>query len=163
MRCTAVSTTLVAMLLSLCLAGCSGGERTAAPEGSPAEGAITKAGLKRYETSELPAVDKSLSVIEDQGAVEIAPPAEWATTNRQKGYLVVYVKGKVNELPRLSATVADSPFGNADTTEENSGDLAKGLKMQLEKDKKRVRENPKPLVLGGRAWVRHVRLVTQGG
>lgn len=160
MRCTRLWTLLLAAVLALQLAGCGGGAKTPA-SGAPATPALIKTGVKHYERSDLPAVDEDLFVIVDGGRIEIAPPEQWTVAPRQKNYLVLFVPGKLNDLPRISVTVVDSPFGNEDTSEENAAALAKAVQTALENDKaKRVRELPKAIVLGGRAWVRHVRQAT---
>jgi len=126
------------------------------------QGEPAKAGMKSYEITDLPPVDEPLQRPLDEGRLAICPPADWAFSP-QANYLVVFAKGKVSELPRLTVAAAESPFGPADTSEDNALVLAKDIQKRLEKEKKNVREKPKPIKLGGQVWVRHVRQVSQGG
>ena len=141
--------------------GCGGNTHTT-QETAQGEAEPAKAGIKSYEITDLPPVDEPLQRPLDGGRLEICPPAEWGFFS-QANYLVVFAKGRVSELPRLTVAVAESPYGADDTSEENAPALARDMQKRLVKDKKIVREKPKPLMLGGQVWVRHVRQVSQGG
>lgn len=167
MRISVLFWIFLAILIVGPLPGCGGGrEKSAAPEttgveAEPAKGE-SKGDIKSYEITDLPPVDEPLQRALDGGRLEICPPADWGFFS-QANYLVVFAKGKVSELPRVTVAAVDSPYGADETDEENGAALAKKIQKRLVKDKKNVRENPKPIKLGGRVWVRHVRQVSQGG
>lgn len=142
--------------------GCGGGGKPTAnvPEGEGSGEALD--GIKKYEVADLPSVDDPLPRPLDGNRLEICPPKTWKFSS-QANYLVVFAKGKVSELPRMTVMAADSPFGKDDTTEENVQELAKKIQSKLDKDGKRIREKTKPVNLGGHLWVRHVRQSSQGG
>jgi hypothetical protein len=117
-----------------------------------------KSEIKSYDLTDLPAVEEPLQRPLDGGRLEICPPAEWGFFS-QSGYLVVFAKGKVSDLPRITLTAVDSPFGSADTSADNALPLAKHILRKLEQDKRNVREPPKPVKLGERVWIRHVRQI----
>ena len=118
--------------------------------------------IKHYDIADLPPVDEPLQRPLDGGRLAICPPADWGFFS-QAHYLVVFAKGKVSELPRMTVAAIDSPYGSEDTTEDNAQALTKNIQQKLAKDKKNIREKPKPVILAGRVWVRHVRQVSQGG
>ena len=118
--------------------------------------------IKHYDIADLPPVDEPLQRPLDGGRLAICPPADWGFFS-QAHYLVVFAKGKVRELPRMTVAAIDSPYGSEDTTEDNAQALTKNIRQKLAKDKKNIREKPKPVILAGRVWVRHVRQVSQGG
>ena len=161
---------LFAGLALALLPGCGGSSDTKPTAGAKVAGAKVaegeaggpKSDIKHYDITDLPPVDEALQRPLDGGRLEICPPADWGFFS-QANYLVVFAKKKVSELPRITVAAADSPFGTADTSEDNSQALAKNIQRKLEKDQKTVREKPKPVMLGGRVWVRHVRQVPQGG
>ena len=165
MRITAVSLTFLASLATAWLAGCGGGtgdKPAARIKKADVKGEAAKAEIKQYDIADLLPVDEPLQRPLDGGRLEICPPADWGFFS-QANYLVVFAKGKVSDLPRMTVAAIVSPYGTADTTEDNAQALAKNIRRRLEKDKKIVRENPKPVILAGRVWVRHVRQVSQGG
>jgi hypothetical protein len=147
------------------LSGCGGGDsdklpaRVKVPEG---EAEISKEEIKRYDIADLEPVDEPLQRPLDGGRLELCPPAEWGFFS-QANYLVVFAKGRVSELPRMTVAAADSPFGADDTTKDNAHALATKIQQKLVKDKRNIREKPKPVILGDRVWIRSVRQVTQGG
>jgi hypothetical protein len=163
MRSAAFQLFLLSGLALPLLFGCGGGAKPAAnaPEGEGG-GDATKDGIKTYDVTDLPPVDEPLPSPLDENRLEICPPADWKFS-RQANYLVVFAKGKVSELPRITVAVVDSPFGKDDTTEENVEELAKNIQRKLDKDGKKVREKTKPVMLGSRVWVRHVRQSSQSG
>ena len=119
--------------------------------------------VKSYDSADLPPVDEPLSRPLDGSRLELCPPADWGHYPQAK-YLVVFAKAKVSELPRITVAASDSPYGTDETSEENAADLATNIRKKLESDKNKfVREKPKPVKLGSRVWVRHVRQVSQGG
>lgn len=170
MKFTVYDWTWSPLLAIVLLAGCGGGDvgdKGAENKNVLAEvyGSVepAKTVIKSYEIADLPPVDEPLQRPLDGGRLEICPPSDWGFFS-QANYLVVFAKGKVSELPRLTVAAVASPYGDEDTSEENAPTLAKRIQARLVKDKNRiVRENPKPVVLGGRVWVRHVRQVSQGG
>ena len=147
------------------LPGCGGSSddkpaaRVKAPESEPES---PKDEIKRYDIADLPPVDEPMPRPLDGGRLELCPPADWVFSG-QANYLVVFAKVKVSELPRMTVAAADSPYGTENTTEENAQSLAKNIQKKLVKDKRNVRELPKPVRLGESVWVRHVREVPQGG
>ena len=147
------------------LSGC-GGENGEPPSArvQDAEGDAETPGseIKHYDIADLPPVDEPLQRPLDGGRLAICPPADWGFFS-QAHYLVVFAKGKVSELPRMTVAAIDSPYGSEDTTEDNAQALTKNIQQKLAKDKKNIREKPKPVILAGRVWVRHVRQVSQGG
>jgi len=147
------------------LPGC-GGKSGEKPPARAKEGAgenePAKDEIKHYDLTDLPPVDEPLPRPLDGGHLEICPPADWTFSN-QANYLVVFAKGKVSELPRMTVAAVTSPHGSENTTEENAQTLAKDIQKKLVKDKRKVREKPKPVKLGDSVWVRHVREVPQGG
>lgn len=163
MRIAAFRVFLLSGLALPFLFGCGGTDKPAAsvPEGEGG-GDATKDGIKKYDITDLPPVDEPLPRPLDGNRLEICPPADWKFSS-QANYLVVFAKGKVSELPRMTVAVAESPFGKDDTTEENVQELAKNIQRKLDKDGKRIREKTKPVILGGRVWVRHVRQSSQSG
>ena len=142
--------------------GCGGGGKPAANVPDGEGGGDSAEGIKKYDITDLPPVDEPLPRPLDGNRLEICPPADWKFSS-QANYLVVFAKGKVSELPRMTVAVTESPFGKDDTTEENALELAKKIQSKLDKDGKRIREKTKPVNLGGRVWVRHVRQSSQSG
>ena len=155
-------------LVFICGCGGNGGsdsETTASPEWeaeAPKSSANAGNKVNKYDLTDLPPVDEPLPRALDGGRLEICPPADWKP-NSQANYLVVFAKKKVSELPRMTVAVVESPYGSEDTTEENGDALGKKILQKLQKDKKKIRENPKRVILGETTWVRHVRQVTMGG
>lgn len=156
MRCSRYMSISQALLLGALVAGCGGEVGTTSEEGGETESSAT---IKRYETADLPVVADFLPPL-DEGRIEVAPPEDWSPS-RQKGYLVVFAKGKVADLPRITVAAVDSPVSQlGDTSEDNAADFAAALRKHYASDKKKiVREPPKPVILGGRVWLRHVRQV----
>ena len=166
MRHTAPRLMFVIGLALAGLLGCGGSSsdkpaaRVPAPEGE-VESSQDEI-KKHYDITDLPPVDEPLPRPLDGGRLEICPPADWIFSS-QANYLVVFAKGRVSELPRITVAAADSPHGSEETTKENAAALADSIERKLKKDGKIVREKPKRVMLGGRVWVRHVRQVPQGG
>lgn len=160
----------VVLVLVAGVAGCGGDPETkpaakkSAPEGEPEtpQASSNSDEIKKYDLTDLPPVDEPLQRALDEGRLEICPPADWGFSN-QANYLVVFAKGRVSELPRMTVAVAESPYGPEDTTEENAPALEKKILQKLKKDKKDVREPPKRIKLGEGVWIRHVRQVPYGG
>ena len=165
MRITALHLMVVTGIALFWLSGC-GGENGEPPSArvQDAEGDAETPGseIKHYDIADLPPVDEPLQRPLDGGRLAICPPADWGFFS-QAHYLVVFAKGKVSELPRMTVAAIDSPYGSEDTTEDNAQALTKNIQQKLAKDKKNIREKPKPVILAGRVWVRHVRQVSQGG
>ncbi|MGI8977607.1 MAG: hypothetical protein ACR2FY_00120 [Pirellulaceae bacterium] len=165
MRISAFHLMVVTGIALFLLSGCGGdsGEPSSARV-KDAEGEAETSGneIKRYDLTDLPPVDEPLQRPLDGGRLALCPPADWGFFS-QANYLVVFAKGKVSELPRMTVAAADSPHGADDTNEKNAIALAKSIQRKLVKDKKVVREKPKPVMLGYTVWVRHVRQVPQGG
>jgi hypothetical protein len=165
MRSSATAWMLLTGFALVCLPGCGGTSGNKPPSrAKEAEGEEepTRDEIKHYDLTDLPPVDEPLQRPLDGGRLEICPPADWTFSN-QANYLVVFAKGKVSELPRMTVAAADSPYGTENTTEENAQTLAKDIQKKLVKDKRKVREKPKLVKLGDSVWVRHVREVPQGG
>jgi hypothetical protein len=159
----------VILVLVAGVAGCGGDAETKpAAKKSAAEGEAetppsgNSDEIKKYDLTDLPPVDEPLQRALDGGRLEICPPADWRFSN-QANYLVVFAKGKVSELPRMTVAAAESPYGADDTTEANAQAMEKSILQKLTKDKKVVREPPKRIKLGESVWVRHVRQVPMGG
>jgi hypothetical protein len=165
MRSFAIQWILLTGIALAWLPGCGGTNGDKSParaKEAASEGEAAKDEIKHYDITDLPPVDEPLQRPLDGGRLEICPPADWAFSN-QANYLVVFAKGKVSELPRMTVAAADSPHGSENTSEENAPALAKDIQKKLVKDKRKVREKPKPVKLGDSVWVRHVREVPQGG
>ncbi|MFN0021112.1 MAG: hypothetical protein ACKVP0_22935 [Pirellulaceae bacterium] len=156
--------TLICLALPI-LPGCGGSnpdKPAAGIQEGEGSGEAAKDGIKKYDITDLPPVDEPLPRPLDGNRLEICPPADWKFSS-QANYLVVFAKGKVSELPRMTVAGVDSPFGKDDTTEENAQALAKNIQKKLEKDGRNIREKAKPIKLGELVWVRHVRQSSQGG
>ncbi|MBC7855750.1 MAG: hypothetical protein IAF94_20155 [Pirellulaceae bacterium] len=165
MRITVLHLIAVTGIALFCLSGCGGdsGEPSSARvKDSVGEAETSGNEIRRHDIADLPPVDEPLQRPLDEGRLAICPPADWGFFP-QANYLVVFAKGKVSELPRMTVAAIDSPYGSEDTTEDNAQALAKNIQQKLAKDKKNIREKPKPVILADRVWVRHVRQVSQGG
>ena len=165
MKITVLHPMIVIGIALFCLSGCGGdsGEPSSARvKDAEGEAETTGDSIKRYDITDLPPVDEPLQRPLDGGRLAICPPADWGFFS-QANYLVVFAKGKVSELPRMTVAVIESPYGSEDTTEDNAQALAKNIQQKLAKDKKNIREKPKPVILADRVWIRHVRQVSQGG
>ena len=165
MRITALHLMVVTGIALFWLSGC-GGENGEPPsarvQDAESDAETPGSEIKHYDIADLPPVDEPLQRPLDGGRLAICPPADWGFFS-QAHYLVVFAKGKVSELPRMTVAAIDSPYGSEDTTEDNAQALTKNIQQKLTKDKKNIREKPKPVILAGRVWVRHVRQVSQGG
>ena len=165
MRITALHLMVVTGIALFWLSGC-GGENGEPPsarvQDAESDAETPGSEIKHYDIADLPPVDEPLQRPLDGGRLAICPPADWGFFS-QAHYLVVFAKGKVSELPRMTVAAIDSPYGSEDTTEDNAQALTKNIRQKLAKDKKNIREKPKQVILAGRVWVRHVRQVSQGG
>jgi hypothetical protein len=136
----------------LIVVGCA--KRTDQPATVPAPAEETP--IKHRDLAGLPPVGDHLPPL-DEGRIEVAPPAEWNVIRSPKT-LVVFAKGKANELPRIVVTAdaapADSP---PEVTEANAWSIAAERDKRLRGAKKLVEEPGLPIVLGETVFIRHVR------
>jgi hypothetical protein len=167
------------ILFALCLAissGCGSGTpqgtsnksgKSASSSAAPQPGGdepTSASGLRQRTVDELPAVGDYLPPL-DGGKVEVAGPAGWNLLPRDSKYLVRFVKGQPNGLPRLLLYVEDSPNTElADVSAENAEAWGtwfdKHLASQSQVD---VTEPNLPIQLGPTVFLRHVRLAKLSG
>lgn len=162
-----MKTNLLRILIPLaagCLAGCQGSAATPSKTAAPAAAAVSEAGNKVRALDDLPAIGDYLPPL-DEGRVEVAPPEGWKPLSRRSSYLAAFVAGNPSDLPRIVVTTGEPPAADlGDTTDENAGALAAALDAQLRQDATKVVPEPcLPIVLGERAFVRHVRLARLSG
>jgi len=141
----------------LALAGCGGGGADVAGTGDAEAETAAEAAIKRRAADSLPAIGEYLPPLDD-GRIEVAPPEGWNVLSRKDKYLANFTKGKANEFPRISVTVAEAPPGADDYSEDNAFESAAATnKRHRAEAKKSIVEPAKPLVLGEHVWLRHVR------
>jgi hypothetical protein len=140
-------------LAALCGCGDSGSSDPGVVEEAPSE-----EGIKRRSASNLPKAGDFLPVLDD-GKVELAPPDGWNLLSRDARYLARFAKGKQHELPRISIMAGDSPESSiTELTPDNYEKLAQVLMTQMQGEKKRIEEPCRPIYLGDRLYLRHVRI-----
>src|SRR5687768_16982842 len=140
MRITAFHRMVVTGIALLFLWGCGGDSGESSParvKDAAGEAETSGSEIKKYDITDLPPVDEPLQRPIDGRRLVICPPADWSFFPHAN-YLIVFAKGKVSELPRMTVAAIDSPYGSEDTTEDNAQALAKNIQRKLEKDKKNV-------------------------
>ncbi|QDU26413.1 hypothetical protein ETAA8_14910 [Anatilimnocola aggregata] len=153
---------LGSLLALALLAGCGGSESPATSDGGDGgeeadTGAV--AAIKSYSAADLPEVDAPLPP-QDQGRVVFALPTGWKTLSRNPKFLAAFVPedGSATKLPRITVAAIDPPVADTSTTTlDNVAHLAEALSAPALLEGKKLEESPKPVELGGLAWVRHVR------
>jgi hypothetical protein len=154
----------LAVLLVSVFAGCPGPSERPATVAKPPDRSAPEGDFIRRPIDDLPEVEDHLPPL-DEGRVQIAGPVEWRPLPRSSKSLASFVKGKASELPRITVTVGDPPAADlGDTSEENVEQLSAALDAQLRRDSAKIVPEPcLPIILGERAFVRHVRLATMAG
>ena len=145
---------LVAMI-AVSLAGCGGPPPTENTEPAPAAPPT----IKTREIADLPAVDDRLYPAIDEGRVEFTLPAGWKPLVSSKGYQMTCSpdENPTNTSPKITMSCQAMLDVKGSTTEKNAASHAESLQKLLIANKKKPIESCRPIILGDRPWIRHVR------
>jgi hypothetical protein len=119
--------------------------------------------LKEVDADSLPKTPSPLPPL-DGGRITLAYPAGWRPASRSSNFVAsFYREGTTgNGPPRITVTVEDAtPTEIKNTTAENVETFRYQLVEYLKgQEKKKVLEQPRPMLFGTQPWVRHVRSAT---
>jgi hypothetical protein len=147
---------LVVILASTCLVGCGGTPTTKEP-GETAAIEVAKPKVRTIE--DLPPVENRLFPAIDEGRVEFSIPTGWKPLVPGKGFQMACSpdENPTSASPKITMACQAMIDVKGSTTEKNAASHAESLQKLLIAGKKKPIESCRPIILGERPWIRHVR------